>query len=180
MLTKEERIAAVSARLRGMMYEQTRADFARRFRKSGPTRLAIKNLVNKFQRTGSVADEERPGRPALPQHTVQNVQNAITHSPSASTRRLSRELGIPQTTVWRTLRYRLKKHAYHLQVVHKLAVEDYASREAACYDLLEAVDNNILTAHVSSSDEATFHTCGPATSHNCRIRAADQPNLIPK
>ncbi|PSN31519.1 hypothetical protein C0J52_23539 [Blattella germanica] len=115
MLTKEERIAAVSARLRGMMYEQTRADFARRFRKSGPTRLAIKNLVNKFQRTGSVADEERPGRPALPQHTVQNVQNAITHSPSASTRRLSRELGIPQTTVWRTLRYRLKKHAYHLQ-----------------------------------------------------------------
>ena len=107
MLTKEERIAVVSARLRGMTYEQTRADFARRFRKPGPTRLAIKNLVNKFQRTGSVADEERPGRPALPQHTVQNVQDAITRSPSASTRRLSRELGIPQTTVWRTLRYKL-------------------------------------------------------------------------
>ncbi|PSN48236.1 hypothetical protein C0J52_03592 [Blattella germanica] len=115
MLTKEESIAVVSARLRGMTYEQTRADFAHRFRKPGPTRLAIKNLVNKFQRTGSVADEERPGRPALPQHTVQNVQNAITRSPSASTRRLSRELGIPQTTVWRTLRYKLKKHAYHLQ-----------------------------------------------------------------
>ena len=62
MLTKEERIAVVSARLRGMTYEQTRADFARKFRKPDPTRLAIKNLVNKFQRTGSVADEECPGR----------------------------------------------------------------------------------------------------------------------
>ena len=59
MLTKEERIAVVSARLRGMTYVQTRADFARKFRKPGPTRLAIMNLVNKFQRTGSVADEER-------------------------------------------------------------------------------------------------------------------------
>ena len=92
MLTKEERIAVVSARLRGMMYEQTRADFARKFMKPSPTRLAIKNLVNKFQHTDSAADEEHPGRPAVPPDTMQNVQDAITHSPSASTRRLSREL----------------------------------------------------------------------------------------
>ena len=111
MLTKEERIAVVSARRRGMTYEQKRAVFACKFRKPGPTRPAIKNLVNKFQRTGSVADEERPGRPAVSPDTVQNVQNAITRSPSASTRRLSRELGIPQTTVWRTLRYK-----FHIQV----------------------------------------------------------------
>ena len=124
MLTKEERIAVVSARLRGMTYEQTRTDFARKFRKPGPTRLAIKNLVNKFQRTGSVADEERPGRPAVPPDTVRNVQDAITRSSSALTRRLSRELGIPQTTVWRTFRYKLHKRAYHNQVVHKPEAED--------------------------------------------------------
>ena len=49
MLTKEERIAVVSARLCSMTYEQMQADFARKFRKPGPTRLAIKNLVNKFR-----------------------------------------------------------------------------------------------------------------------------------
>ena len=97
MLSKEERIAVVSVHLRGMTFEQTRADFARKFRKPGPTRLAIKNLVNTFQRTGSVSDEERPGRPAVPPDTVQNVQDAITRSPSASTRILSRELGTPKT-----------------------------------------------------------------------------------
>ena len=57
-----------------MTYEQTRADFVRKFRKPGPTRLAINNLFTKFQRTGSVANEERPGRPAVPPYTVQNVQ----------------------------------------------------------------------------------------------------------
>ena len=61
-----------------MAYEQMQADFAHKFREPGPTRLAIKNLVNKFQPTGSVADEERPGRPAVPPDTVQNVQDAIT------------------------------------------------------------------------------------------------------
>ena len=81
-VTKEVRLAVVSARLRGLTYEQTRADVARKFREPGPTRLAIKNLVNKFQRTCSVADEERPGRPAVPPDTVQNVQDAITlHQP---------------------------------------------------------------------------------------------------
>ena len=58
MLTKEERIAVVCASLCGMMYEQTRADFTRKFRKPSPTRLAIKDLVNKFQRTCRVASRE--------------------------------------------------------------------------------------------------------------------------
>ena len=92
MLTKEERIAVVSARLHGMTYEQMRADFARKFRKPGSTRLTINKLVNKCQHTCSVADKEHPGRSAIPPDTVQNVQDAITRSPSASTRRLSREL----------------------------------------------------------------------------------------
>ena len=87
MLIEEERIAVVSAHLRGMTYERTWTDLASKFRKPGPTRLAIKNLVNNFQRIGSVADEKRPRRPAVPADTVQNVQDAITRSPSASTRR---------------------------------------------------------------------------------------------
>lgn len=178
MLTKEERIAVVSARLRGMTYEQVRTDFARRFRKTGPTRLAIKTLVNKFQRTGSVADEERPGRPAITPDTVQSVQDAITRSPSASTRRLSRELGIPQTTVWRVLRYKLHKRAYHIQVVHKLEAEDYAARQAMCHDLLQAVENDNLMQNVLFSDEATFHTCGHVNRHNCRIWADEQPSVL--
>ena len=63
-----------------MTYEQAREDFARKLRKPDPTRLDIKNLVNKFQRTGSVADEERPGRPAAPPDTVRSLA-APLHQP---------------------------------------------------------------------------------------------------
>ena len=100
----------------------------RKFHKLAPTRHAIKKMVNKFERTGSVTNEHRTGRPAVENETVQSIQEAITRSPSASTRRLSRELGITHTSVWKTLRFKLKKHAYHIPIVHRLEDEDYAAR----------------------------------------------------
>ena len=178
MLSTEERVAIVCARIRGLTYQQVQEDFTRKFKKQAPTRAAIKNLVNKFKRTGSVKDEDRSGRPSITPEAVQSVQEAVTRSPEASTRRLSRELAIPHTTVWKTLRYHLKKHAYHVQIVHKLEAEDYAARQAMCYDLLEAVRNENLMENVLFSDEATFHISGHVNRHNCRIWANEQPNRL--
>ncbi|KAJ4442650.1 hypothetical protein ANN_04239 [Periplaneta americana] len=62
MYTVEERIAVVAGRLRGQTYLQVRAAFERRFRKPAPTQQNIQMLVNKFLRTGSVADERWSGR----------------------------------------------------------------------------------------------------------------------
>ena len=45
---------------------------------------------------------------------------------------------------WRTLRYKLHKRAYHIQVVHKLEADNYPKREAECHDLLNAVENNLM------------------------------------
>lgn len=178
MYTIAERIAVVSYRLCGMTYDEARDNFTRKFHKPAPTRHAIKKMVNKFKRTGSVTDEQRTGRPAVADETVERIQEAITRSPSASTRRISRELGIAHTTVWKTLRFKLRKHAYHIQIVHKLEDEDYAARQAMCYDLLDAVRNENLMQHVLFSDEATFHTCGHVNRHNCRIWADEQPNAV--
>ncbi|XP_049959583.1 uncharacterized protein LOC126477561 [Schistocerca serialis cubense] len=141
-------------------------------------RLAIETVVNKFQRTGSVADEEHPSRLAIMPDTVQSVQDAITRSLSAPTRRLSRELGIPQTTVWRVLRYKLHKRAYHIQIVHNPEAEDYAARQAVCHELLQAVENDNLMQNVLFNDEAIFHTCGHVNRHNCRIWADKQPSVL--
>ncbi|PSN33092.1 hypothetical protein C0J52_21438 [Blattella germanica] len=126
-------------------------------------------MVNKFKRTGSVADEQRTGR--LTDETIQRIQEAITRSLSASTRRLSRELDIAHTTVWKTLRFKLNKHAYHIQIT-------YVARQAMCYDLLDAARNENLMQHIIFSDEATFHTCGHVNRHNCRICADEQPNAL--
>ena len=94
-----------------MMYEETRESFTRKFHNPAPNRHAIKKMVNKFKRTGSVTDEQRTGRPAVANKIVQRIQEEITRSPSASTRRLSRELGIAHTTMWKTLRFKFNKHA---------------------------------------------------------------------
>lgn len=108
MLTLEERIAVVGARLRGLSYEAVQAEFVRKFGKPGPTRANIRLLVNKFQRTGSVADGNRSGRPTS-ENTVQSVQQAIERSLTASIRRLSRELDATRSTVWKVLHFTLKK-----------------------------------------------------------------------
>ena len=71
----------------------------------------------------------------------------------------------------------IDKHAYHIQIVHKLE-EGYAARQAMCYDLLDAVRNENLMQHVLFSDEASFHTCGHVNRHNCWIWADEQPNAL--
>lgn len=115
--------------LRGMTYKQVWEDLPRIVRRPVSTRLAINTLVNKLQRTGSFADEEGPGRPGITPDSLQSVQDAITCSPSASTRRICRELDIPQITVCRILRYKLQKRAYDIQDVQKHEDEDYAARQ---------------------------------------------------
>ncbi|KAJ4427288.1 hypothetical protein ANN_24906 [Periplaneta americana] len=120
-------------------------------------------LVNRFKRTGSFLDEKRSGKPQTSANDVPLLQHATERSPGASTHRLSNELDIPRTTVWRVLRFTL-----HLQVLHHLEQEDYAARQAMCHDLLEAIANENLMNHILLSDEATFHNCG--------IWADEQPN----
>ena len=133
-------------------------------------------LVNKFERTGSVVDEKCSGRPQTFANDVERIQQVIERSPGTSTRRLSNELDIPRTAVWRILSFKLKKRTYHLQVLHHLEQEDYAARQAMCRDVLEAVANEILMNNILFSDEATFHICGHVNRHNCRIWAEEQPN----
>lgn len=48
MLIKEKQIGVNSAHFHAMTYRQVSSDLTRRFRKLGPTRLAIRTFVNKF------------------------------------------------------------------------------------------------------------------------------------
>ena len=125
--------------------------------------------MKKFKRTGNVADAKHSERPSTSDDTVVCIEEAITRSPSASTRWLSRELDIPQSTVWKTLHYRLHLKAYHIQVLHHIEQEDYAAREAKCVDLVQAAEEEEgLMKNMLFSDEATFHTCDLVNHHNCR------------
>ena len=81
-------------------------------------------MVNKFKRTDSVTDEHRTGRPAVAKETVQSIEEAIYTQP------LSINQKTKHGTWYRTHHCVENKHAYHIQIVHKLEDEGYAARQS--------------------------------------------------
>ncbi|KAJ4443089.1 hypothetical protein ANN_04739 [Periplaneta americana] len=109
---------------------------------------------------------------------IVQAKDAMTQSPTTSTRRLSRELDVAQTTVWHTLHHKFKKGPYYIQIMDKLDPNDFESRPAMCSGLLDAFENENLMDNVLFSDEAAFHICSYMNMHNCRIWAEEQPNIV--
>ena len=139
-------------------------------------RKPIRDFINKFQWTGNVCDEKHFGRSLTSQETVETIRQAIKQSQKALTRRVSREHGIPKSTVWQTLHFVLKKKVYHIQVL-LLESEDYVAHMVMCHDLIEAVHNEHLLAHALFSDDPTFHTCDLFNRHNIRIWTDELPHI---
>lgn len=87
---------------------------------------------------------------------VTNICEAIECRPNASTRCLSSELVISQSSIWKVLHCTLKKKACHVQVHYKQELEDYAAEKAVHYDLCPTDRQGGLMDNVLFSDEATL------------------------
>jgi hypothetical protein len=64
-----------------------------------------------------VRHAKSPGHACFPDATVEQFRESFVQSPRKSTRRASRETGIPNVTVWLVLRKRLRLKAYKLSIV---------------------------------------------------------------
>jgi hypothetical protein len=81
--------------------------FAKKFRDTPvPTRQAVYNLNQRFQRHGSVHDLPRSGRPltSLSEENLTTVAQALVRSPKKSIRKTSAEYIIPPTRVCRIMK----------------------------------------------------------------------------
>ena len=63
--------------------------------------------ITNLSKQGCPCKGRNSGRPRVSEENVRRIQESFERSPRKSTRRASRELGIPQTTVWCVLRRRL-------------------------------------------------------------------------
>jgi len=81
--------------------------FRLRFYIQPPTRNSICRWNHQFEQIGCLCWDKSSGRPSVSQENVRRIQKISERSPHNSTCRGSRELGIPQTTVWRVLMRRL-------------------------------------------------------------------------
>jgi predicted HTH transcriptional regulator len=121
MMDVEERVFVVTCKKKGMKCEKIRDNFEMKFHKKNPTDKAIRALLTKFQRTGSVHDDSRNGRPRKTGERMELVPEAFEEDPQLSTRRASNMLEISGASIHRILRYDFKKKSVPHSGVSQLA-----------------------------------------------------------
>lgn len=163
----------------------------RRFRtrmdlRAGPCKMnAYRNLIQKFERTGSVTDLPRSGRPRISDVQVAEVlhenQNIARGNPLAvsSANAISKRLQVPYTTVWKILRKILKMYPYKLKMLFELKEADLAIRYDFSLRVLAQIEiEPEWLSRILWTDEAHFTLNGGVNTQNCRIWSAENPQEI--
>ena len=115
----------------------------------------------------------------MSEEKVERIRTAYSTNPRKSTTQGSRELEIPQPTVWRVLRNRLKLKPYKLRLVQALSDDDKRYRAQFCEWMMEMVEEDeSFISRLVFSDEATFHLSGTVNRHNVRIWGTEPPHQI--
>lgn len=152
--------------------------FRRTFHMNPPTNKSILKWYNDFVEKGCICNQRKghSGRPSVSVEVVNRVRETFLRSPKKSTRRASRELQIPTSTVKKNLRTRLRFRPYKLQLVQKLQPQDKVTRSEFCTNLQALMENddNLLSS-IIFSDEATFNLHGRVNRHNVRIWGSENP-----
>ncbi|PNF40249.1 hypothetical protein B7P43_G07078 [Cryptotermes secundus] len=150
--------------------------FRRRFGINPPCPKNIRRWFRQFQESGCLCKGKSPGRPRVSEEQVARIRAAFERSPRKSTNRASRELAIPQSTVWRVLTVRLHLKPYRLQLVQALTNDDKRKRMEFCDSMLEMMEDETFISRLIFSDEATFHLSGTVNRHNVRIWGTEHPH----
>ena len=144
-----------------------------------PDVKSIRAWYSKFVETGSFGGINRSGRPCVTDETFDAVREALQRSPGKSTRRVSNELRVPQSTVVKILHKRLKLYAYKVQIVQSLQPDDGPRRASFATEILNRIDeDNDYLKRVCFSDEATFHISCVVNRHNVRIWGSENPHVL--
>lgn len=128
-----------------------------------PSRNAIYSIREKFERTGSVADDQRSGRTSSTcnEENQMKVAMTFTEQPMLSIRRASLELNIPATCIQKMLKASGFK-AFHPAIVQELLPGDPEKRLEFCATVLDQIkDVGIqFLDSIIWTDEASFKLSG--------------------
>ncbi|PNF16254.1 hypothetical protein B7P43_G11654 [Cryptotermes secundus] len=131
--------------------------FRRRFGINPPCPKNIRRWVRQLQESGCLCKGKSPGRPRVSEEQVATIRAAFERSPRKSTDRASRELAIPQSTVWRVLTVRLHLKPYRLQLVQALTNDDKMKRTEFCNSMLEMKeDETFISRLIFTEHERDF------------------------
>ena len=107
MATMQHKIFCVREFIKTESATAVQRAFRLHFNIQPPTKKNICRWNHQFEQIGCQCKGKSSGRPSVSEENVRRIEESFERSPRKSTRRASRELGIPQPTVWRGLRCRL-------------------------------------------------------------------------
>lgn len=100
------------------------------------------------------------------EETIINVLAYVQYDPTLSVRKISNDLGVPQTVAHEILQEH-KMHPYHIVLHQILNDNDYDSRLNHCHWLLGMIrENPNFLSQILWTDEATFSSTGAVNLHN--------------
>ncbi|GBM58917.1 hypothetical protein AVEN_80717-1 [Araneus ventricosus] len=143
--------------------------FRQRYNQEPPNANNIRRWHRMFEETGCLCKGKTSGRPRVSAENVERFRRTYERSPRKSTYEGSRELQMPQKTVWRVLRKRLKMKPYVIQLVQQLKQEDYGKRMNYATFMQESMVDETMADRLIFSDESTFHIIGKVNQYNSRI-----------
>ena len=114
MATMQHKIFCVREFIKTESATAVQRAFCLHFNIQPPTRKSICRWNHQFEQTGCLCKGKSSGRPRVSEENVRRIEDSFERSPRKSTGRASRELGIPQPTVWHVLRRRLLFKPYHI------------------------------------------------------------------
>jgi hypothetical protein len=103
MATVQERALCVGWLFETKSVTQTQRNLRTQFNKQPPSDYAIRDWQQRFLETGSVHDRKRSGRPGVSDECVETIRASFVRSATKSTRRASRELLLPSSTIHKVL-----------------------------------------------------------------------------
>lgn len=140
----------------------------------------IIRLVERFERTGSVHDMPKSGRPNLQEKRASFVKTALEQLQSenshgiASSSQVAVTCAVPRASCYRILRRSLNLYPYRIQTSQKLSETNKKSRiEFANFILNGGID----LESIIWSDESYFSISGQVYRHNSIIWGTERPKI---
>lgn len=149
-------------------YHAAERIFNERFPNRPVTRKYLRELIGKFQVTGSVGNAKRSGRPSLAEEKQIQIVAQMIDNPMQPTSLVAADCDVSSKSVQNVLK-RCKFHPYKLKMLHALTEDDPDRRIEFC-DLMSVRLNRYPNYHhtICFSDECTFFLNGKVNRQNVR------------
>ena len=137
-------------------------------------------LIKKFQTTGNVAGLPKSGKPRVSDENIKRVAEAVaTSSGRTSIAKVSKDVGVSQTSARKILKCYLRMYPYRIHFVQQLTSLDCEKRLSFCSSMLQQFsENDQFLQNILWTDEVHFHLSGAVYSWNTRIWSTSNPYEI--